>query len=349
MKRSWVIAWAAGVLVALAATMQAAVPENAKYSGSRMCIACHRATHKDVVTRYVDSPMANALIGIEDAEEEKIDAYLKGDFSTAPFTKEDVAWILASGVHQQAYLDADFNVLPAKWIVATKTWEATPAVDAITNCIPCHSTNVDTDARTFKVAGVGCESCHGPGSVHNTAAADKKMETIVQPRDLDQHVSSAICGACHSRGHAKDDPALPYAKGFMPEQDLNEYFVHDTVTGPGLNQQYTDLINTKHWENGIGCISCHDPHGNTDNIAQLKKGINETCLECHADTVTDIATHAAANQVTPPADATCATCHMPEGRHLFDKSVADAVTGHTANAGEATPVQNQAPPPGVPQ
>ncbi len=314
------------VLGLLAAALGAQVPDNARYVGSRMCITCHRATDREVTTKYVEGRMANALIEVNMDNEEQVDKYLVCDFTDAPFTRDDIAWILATGENEQAYMDADFQVLPAKWIVAENRWQEIPAVDGFTECVPCHSTDFNTEERTFRVAGVGCESCHGPGSVHQTAAPANKLTTILQPNTLDAHTSSMVCGQCHSKGRSTDGTS-PFPIGYKPGANLDDFMVQEEVTGPGQNQQYTDLVGTQHWENEVGCLTCHDPHGDTGNPAQLHQPINDTCLSCHADTVTDIPTHAAEHNVEAAADATCATCHMPEGRHLFDSAVAAETAG----------------------
>ena len=319
MRKALTLGWAVAAMSMVAVALHAAVPEGAKYSGTRLCVACHRAKHKEIVTAYIKSPMANALIEVNDDNEEKVTEYLKGDFKTAPFKQDDVAFILASGVHQQAYLDKDMKVLPAKWLVAEKKWVETPAVDATKECLYCHSTGFVAADKKYKTAGVGCEMCHGPGSVHISSPADKKLDTVARPAEMDPKAAAAICGQCHSKGRSTDG-ATAFPQGFLPGGDFNKFFKHDEVKGPGLNQQYTDLINTKHYEKGVVCNTCHDPHGETGNVAQLRKPITELCLDCHKAKIVDIPTHTKAKEVTPPADATCASCHMPENRHLFDKT-----------------------------
>jgi hypothetical protein len=53
-------------------------------------------------------------------------------------------------------------------------------------CVTCHVTGFHQaggypqadSTKNAGVAHVGCESCHGPGSLHLTAAADQKKATI---------------------------------------------------------------------------------------------------------------------------------------------------------------------------
>ncbi len=66
----------------------------------------------------------------------------------------------------------------------------------------------------------------------------------------------------------------------------------------------------------MSCISCHDPHGDKSKAApQLRQPVNDLCLVCHEPAIGSLKEHAP----DAPADATCATCHMPDGSHKFAK------------------------------
>lgn len=319
MRKSRLFGWGlAGVLALTLAVHAGKAPDDAKYIGSGRCKMCHGNRNKDITTRFFESTMCNAMKDVaEDA------AAIKADFAGAPFKREQVAYTLSSGKYQQAYLDKDFKVLPAKWIVADKKWVPTPAVDGAKECVGCHMTNYDVKAGTFKALGVGCESCHGPGSAHMKAGGDDKKQVITDPKDLmatleGKQASAMICGQCHSRGRSTDGTTA-FPQGYRPQDDLNKSFKHDEVKGAAQNQQLNELMGSKHWKRGVVCATCHDPHGETGNPFQLRKPITDMCLTCHARRIVDIPTHTADKKVTAPAGATCATCHMPEGQHLFTK------------------------------
>jgi mono/diheme cytochrome c family protein len=66
--------------------------------------------------------------------------------------------------------------------------------------VRCHVTGYELaggypaadSVKTAALSGVGCESCHGPGSLHVAApAADKKKATY-------KTVSAAMCTQCHT-------------------------------------------------------------------------------------------------------------------------------------------------------
>lgn len=288
--------------------------EGASYTGNRLCVACHRRTEEAIVNGYLSTAHAKAM-------QEATDETVVADFANAPFGRDQVKYVLGIGRHQQAYLDAELKVLPAYWNVDDKAWVAHEAADGATECVGCHTTGFDPATRQWSELGVGCERCHGPGSKHNTARREDRAATTVNPANLDPHAQAAVCGQCHSTGRSSDGTyAFPH--GFSPGMDLAAMFTDAKPTEAGRNQQYSELMQSPaHWDAGVVCEKCHDPHGDTEQPYQLRMGINETCLQCHAEVGT-IAEHTQHKGVEAPADATCATCHMPDGRHLFDKTIA---------------------------
>lgn len=290
------------------------VPAGATYAGNRLCLACHKGTNAELVAGYQQTAHFKAMQAASDAA-------IVADFAGAPFGKDQVKWVLGVGRHEQAYLDGDLKVLPGIWSVTDKKWVPQEAVDGATQCVGCHTTGFDPAAKTWKELGVGCERCHGPGSVHNTAKREERKTTILNPATLDPALQAAACGQCHSHGKSKDGQ-YAYPHGYVPGTDLAAVFDDGKPTAPGRNQQYSELLQSPaHWDAGVVCEKCHDPHGNTQLEYQLRMPINDTCLQCHAAAVKSLAEHVAAKGKTAPADATCATCHMPDARHLFDKTI----------------------------
>jgi predicted CXXCH cytochrome family protein len=310
MKKNVFLLLAISAIVLIAAMVVADV-HSASYKGTKLCMMCHKATHPTIVKGFQKSAHFKAM---QNAADENA---IVGDFSTnTAFKKDQVAFVLGSGRTEQAYLDAKFQVLPATWDVKSKTWKPAQAVDGSTQCIGCHVTGYNADTKAYTNLGVGCESCHGPGSEH---VASPKTVTPVKPKNLTPALSAMICGSCHSVGK---DPTGKYAfpVGYRPGDDLTKFFVDAKPTMPGRNQQYSDWITSKHAKANVTCETCHNPHNedlNADDTSkyphQLRKPINDQCLGCHAAKVKDLATHAP----NAPAGATCATCHMPDGRHMF--------------------------------
>lgn len=294
------------LMVAIAAGFAVGDPHTAQYIGTAKCKMCHTGPNKAIVEGYGKTAHPKAMQKADTADA------IVGDFSSnTAFTKDKVAYTLGRGRGEQAYLDSSFQVLPAVWEVSSKSWKPTPAVDGATQCIGCHTTGYDPDKKTYVDIGVGCEACHGPGSEH---MAKPSKDTAPDPAKLSPKLQAMVCGSCHSVGK---DPSGKYAFpiGFRPGDDLTKSFVDAKPTAPGRNQQYSELMQSKHGQMGFACTLCHDPHNVAGTAHQLKKPINDTCLACHAGKIKDMKTHAP----SAPADATCATCHMPGGQHTFKK------------------------------
>jgi len=279
---------------------------SASYKGSTVCKMCHKGMHKNIVEAYEKIAHPKAMQKASDA------GAIVGDFSSnSAFTKDKVAYVLGKGRNEQAYLDANHQVLPAVWDVKAKAWKPTQAADGATQCIGCHVTGYDAAAKTYAEPGVGCEACHGPGGDH---VGKPSKDNIVNSKSLPAAAQGQVCGQCHSLGK---DTSGKYAfpVGFKPGDDLTKMFVDAKPTAPGRNQQYSELVSSKHGQLGFHCVTCHDPHNVAGQAAQLKKPVNDLCLGCHAGKVKDLATHAPG----APAGATCATCHMRDGQHRFAK------------------------------
>jgi predicted CXXCH cytochrome family protein len=268
---------------------------------------CHKNSHKAVVDGYLKSSHPKAM--------QKADApgAIVADFTkNAPFAKDKVAYTLGSGKFEQAYLDGKFQVLPGAWDVKNKAWKAAPSVNGTTQCVGCHSTGQDAATGAMAQMGVGCESCHGPGGDHMKGP---KANPVVKLKALDAKSLSQVCGQCHSVGKSPDGVSAS-PRGFVPGGgDLAKSFVDAKPTGPGRNQQYSEFLQSKHYQAGLSCSTCHEPHGASDLPARLKKPLSEQCLSCHGAKIKDIPTHAP----SAPAGSTCATCHMPQGVHSFVK------------------------------
>jgi hypothetical protein len=191
--------------------------------------------------------------------------------------------------------------------------------------------DIDGDGKPNEL-NLGCETCHGPGSVHDKAKEIDMPATIVSPNKLSAERADVLCGQCHSRPQGKlnnDQPVNKDNKMMLPGTSRNR-FLTDYTTRPdgkdadfwadGLHskshhQPYSDLIKAKKYRNGtqlVACSDCHDPHGNGKSLHQLKHDpkTSEVCTACHKNR-DDMKEHLAEKSkcTVDPAKVTCIDCH----------------------------------------
>jgi predicted CXXCH cytochrome family protein len=254
--------------------------------------------------------------------------------------------------------DGRLQSLTVAWDTRVKRWfhllpnEKTPPGDVLhwtgryqtgnTMCISCHTTNfekhydakADTFASTWSEVNVSCQSCHGPGSLHATWAAQPAAErgSALTPRygsipnpggDKLQaaHSTVQMCAACHSRRAeltATPVPGQPQLDHYLPSL-LRAGLYH--ADGQQLDEVYVDASfrQSKMFQAGVSCSNCHDPH-----TSKIKLQGNALCLQCHGSTANAQFAKAAGNHDSPAhhhhpegsAGAQCVACHMPAKNYM---------------------------------
>lgn len=193
-------------------------------------------------------------------------------------------------------------------------------------------------------ASVGCEHCHGPGSKH--AEAPSKDNILTYPNIT----RSVVCGQCHGPSYddherskhaeAVEELVDPNFVGSNPRSYVAVcYRCHsapfrveqvdsklaigktrdeiDSAIGGLSNDQLLAYVPVTH--ETASCVTCHDPHRNTQYLtkegkqAMLRRAVENT------DT-TDIA------PATPPKQHTtfnhiCASCHNGRGADPSDSAL----------------------------
>lgn len=199
-------------------------------------------------------------------------------------------------------------------------WQKRPWLQ---KCGGCHATGIDLEQDTFLEPGVGCESCHGPGSHHAALPSDEifeKRATIVNPGKLTSGVAVQICGSCHNRGKSTQAKGAGWPVGFRPGKALSTYYqsilpgdkhlytdaeAKEHYHSKGHHQQYLDWMRSKHADSGIDCITCHNVHelGSPLFRSKTKTQGDKLCLSCH-EPMQAVGAHAV------HSFGNCINCHM---------------------------------------
>ncbi len=133
--------------------------------------------------------------------------------------------------------------------------------------------------------GITCEECHGAGA-HLYGARGAGMPSN--------------CERCHQRFAWNKDEAAA-----NPDKQFSSYF---KTKCPACGTEGSQSYNTTHYEKGMRCGTCHDPHEVTQNDWRdpyTKPGLRKQCGDCH----TEQANFAKQSNVHNGHD--CTSCHMP--------------------------------------
>ena len=326
------------------------------FVGSKSCARCHAVEYNG----WKQTRMANV---VRDPREHP-EAVL-GDFKhpspLVNFTLDQVAFVYGSRYKQRYFTRRgnDYYPLPAQWDIQKHKWlpyhvEAgadwwepfygPSNSDRPTGptCDGCHSVNYDINTHQVTEWNVGCEKCHGPGSLH---VEHPTKLNIVNPETLGYVRGNDICMQCHTQGRPLHNPIAgkyyDWPVGFLPGERLADYWRLESMK-PGITNffQFADLTAHKNrmqgndfvqsvmYHRGIRCFDCHQVHSN-QNPSNLRAVGNELCLSCHTPdnpaglkgTVSEHTHHAEGS-----AGSQCVACHMP----LIEQTIKDNyVAAHT--------------------
>jgi predicted CXXCH cytochrome family protein len=354
----WLLAlWLGAGAAACGRASEPPAGAKATYVGSAACASCHQ----DIYDRWQKTLMAKVVQDPAQHPEAVLGDFSKPD-SLVTFDLSQVAFTYGNKWKQRYFTKVgdDYYVFPVQWDVKNKVWRPyhpAPGGDWWVPYYPsdqmqrpngplcdgCHSVNYDIATKTPTEWNVGCERCHGPGSLHVQYAT---KETIYDPdQPGDPLHSSDVCISCHSQGQPKTNPIdgryYDWPVGYEAGKRLSDYWTLDL---PSLGEttfehwpdgsarknrmQGNDFVQSQMYKKGVTCSACHDAHG-TDNDALLRLPGNEVCTQCHGPqkqpgpkgSLTYHTHHAADSE-----GSKCVACHMP----LIDNQVADVkVHSHT--------------------
>ena len=194
-------------------------------------------------------------------------------------------------------------------------------------CMACHNGTSEAvpyaDGKYASLAtGIGCEQCHGPGSVHteartaNPEAPDSVDVTIVNPKWLSTDLQLDVCQQCHLNGEVSVLREGETATSYRPGRPLS---AHRAVFGLEGGDGGVSVIS--HAERmmasacfqgspAMTCVTCHDPHEGF-----REKGpdyFNATCRTCHDPAPLQAAMPSPELARQHQVGADCYSCHMPK-------------------------------------
>jgi tetratricopeptide (TPR) repeat protein len=204
-----------------------------------------------------------------------------------------------------------------------------------TMCASCHSTNLqknydidaDTYNTTYSVINVSCETCHGPGKMHNDFlnSADYKNGKRI-PRSYLQLDSNAgqlaqvnTCMPCHARKadiSASPSPSEEIMDNYIPEVPTTEHYFADGQV-KDEDYIYTSFLQSKMFRQGVKCSNCHNPHS-----GKILFAANQLCLQCHAKSY-DSPSHTFHPVGIAASD--CKSCHMPDRIYMGNNTRYDHI------------------------
>ena len=310
------------------------------FVGSDTCKMCH-LEHFDswkmtLHSRMTQDPRKNLDVLIVELDEKRIreDLAKLGNKLKVPADQiyipkvEEVKYTIGSQWKQRFIVEKNgiLYIAPVQYFADTDRWvnynEATWDKNPwLLKCGGCHATGVDLEKQKFVEPAVGCEACHGKGSWHAAlpkTAVFEKRQTIVNPSKLTSGTAVQICGSCHNRGKATKHKDAEWAVGYEPGKALESFFKSTSFAGGDAqhlygnefskahHQQYIDWKQSKHFQEGVTCTSCHYVHqiGMAPTRFQTQAAGSKQCFQCHVQINQNMAhsIHSFAN---------CVGCHMP--------------------------------------
>jgi len=187
------------------------------------------------------------------------------------------------------------------------------------SCLPCHTVGYGlptgfagkNDANTNpRLAGVQCESCHGPAAAH----AASELDLTVRPQ---VEIAAQVCGGCHTGAQQPTyDEWKTTGHAVVTEENMNANSCGRCHIGSARIAMINNEPVPQDDRNvGIVCVVCHDPHQNhvwtnvvtgivyTNQLQQALSSTNDFYL-----TTSDNFT----NKYNPNINV-CAQCHNHRG------------------------------------
>ncbi len=153
--------------------------------------------------------------------------------------------------------------------------------DTCKNCHEQQFKEIDSSPhfKTFAAQGRGqawhgCESCHGPGSLHVEGGGD--VSKILNLKAMSPEQVTSTCMQCHE-----------------------------------TSMEHINFNRSDHFRNGVGCTTCHSVHQAKESQYLLKAKSPELCYQCHLQIKADFVKPY--RHRVDEGLITCNDCHNPHG------------------------------------
>jgi predicted CXXCH cytochrome family protein len=330
----------------------------ARYIGTAACAGCHRPEHQSyLLTAHsralgepdlADEPPDGSFFNKASGRSYRVyrqDGVLRHEevLRTAEgqeIARVDVPVRYRIGSLSRSYLveiDGFLHESPITWYASQGRWDMSPGYNVPHNlsferavppqCLFCHSGRTQlapgtVHRTTVLEKAIGCENCHGPGSLHEELHRSGKFvrgqldRTIVRPNRLSRELQDAICANCHLSNGLMSFLRGREATDFRPGMPLTDYRIDyqidngdDEMTVVGHVEQLRR--SACYQKSGtLTCLTCHDPHQGkkpADPVAFQR----QKCLGCHTEAACRLDT--AERHRKDPTD-NCMSCHMPRSK-----------------------------------
>jgi hypothetical protein len=340
---------------------------DAKYVGSKVCAECHERearTHAstahsralkdlDPASEPPDGSFFHAASGRhyrvyrQNGQFRHREAVLDENGDEIAAADYPVRYLVGSGHHTRSYLidvDGFLSESPITWYASREAWEISPGYDrpnhrgferaADASCLYCHVGRMKDPERqfyklTFLEQAIGCERCHGAGSLHVERERSEKeladtpaKKTIVNPAKLSRQLSESICAHCHLMGDS-----LAIARGreitdFRPGLPLSSVVINYGLDAPHAEMKVVGHVSQMRASScyqksaTLTCITCHAGHDEAPREEQRRSYVR-ICLDCHSDGETSQSAGSECRlergeRLRRNAANDCVACHMPQ-------------------------------------
>ena len=322
----------------------------AEYTGDAACFDCHqeqwtgfqehgmarsfyRLTADNVVEDFTAPPLWHEKSGFYYRVFADNGAYFQEEFRLGPQNTKThrlirrIDYVVGSGNAARTYLtesNGHLYEMPLTWYNQNSTWDFSPGYQIFNKrfdrlvpdrCMACHNSYPETvefvEGKYESLPqGIGCERCHGPGSLHVAerlagGGAEEGLDpTIVNPARMIPALQMDVCQQCHLHTTVSvlRDGRGPF--DFRPSERLENHLAlfsaPDTSHGLDVISHAERLAKSACFIEtapSMTCTTCHNPHEGFRG-----KGpdyFNSTCISCHVE----LPDH--------EARTNCIDCHMP--------------------------------------